>query len=192
MHIYDIDQRRLTHQVQGPCRDLRALAFSPHGTYLAAGGRNGRVRIWSTSPLQEHRDFGAHRQRVRALAFDAEGTRLVSAGEDQVIRLWDVASGQQLFQLPSPGGKILSMSICPSGILATAGSDNTVRLWDLNGRRPLQRLEGHTGSVAALACDGSVLISGSFDTTVRVWDLGGLCLPAPRALVPDPAREFVR
>jgi WD40 repeat protein len=32
---------------------------------------------------------------------------------------------------------------------------------------------GHTGSIAALACDpnAKLLVSGSFDTTVRLWQL---------------------
>jgi WD40 repeat protein len=174
MHIYDIGQGGLTRQVYCPCRDMRAVAFAPRGNYLAAGGRNGRVRIWSTAALGEHRDFDAHRQRVRALTFDADGRRLVSAGEDRVIRVWEVETGRLMFELPSPGAKVLSMAICPSGILATAGSDNSVRLWDLHRQRPLQRLEGHTGSVAALACDGQVLVSGSFDTTVRCWSRAAL------------------
>jgi WD40 repeat protein len=32
---------------------------------------------------------------------------------------------------------------------------------------------GHSGTVAALACDatGRTLVSGSYDTTLRVWNL---------------------
>jgi WD40 repeat protein len=32
---------------------------------------------------------------------------------------------------------------------------------------------GHTGTVAALACDsrGQTIVSGSYDTTVRIWNL---------------------
>jgi WD40 repeat protein len=34
-------------------------------------------------------------------------------------------------------------------------------------------MEGHTGTVAALACDatGKTLVSGSYDTTLRIWSL---------------------
>jgi WD40 repeat protein len=58
--------------------------------------------------------------------------------------------------------------------LATGGSDNRVSIWDLNSRQVMRRLEGHTGTVAALACDatGETLVSASYDTTLRIWNLG--------------------
>ncbi len=65
----------------------------------------------------------------------------------------------------------MSLAFCGDELLATGGSDNTVRIWDLT--KPAERwsLPGHSGSVAALACDPQtgVLASGSFDTTIRVW-----------------------
>jgi WD40 repeat protein len=171
---------------------MRAVAFSPSGAYLAAGGRNGRVRIWSTAELREHRDFIAHRQRVRALIFNSDGTQLVTSGEDRMIRVWDVESGRRLFELSSQPAKVMSMAICPSNVLATAGSDNTVRLWDMRRQVCLRVLEGHDGSIAALACEGDVLVSGSFDTTVRLWDLHAICPLQQRARVPDPTHESLR
>jgi WD40 repeat protein len=58
--------------------------------------------------------------------------------------------------------------------LATGGTDNRISIWDLGRREVARRLEGHTGTVAALACDasGKTLVSGSYDTTLRIWNLG--------------------
>jgi WD40 repeat protein len=44
-------------------------------------------------------------------------------------------------------------------------------------------LEGHTGTVAALACDatGRVLVSGSYDTTIRIWNLEESASPSVAA-----------
>jgi WD40 repeat protein len=49
------------------------------------------------------------------------------------------------------------------------------------------QLEGHTGTVAALACDssGCVLVSGSYDTTVRVWQLAESAAPSVAASLRD-------
>ena len=67
--------------------------------------------------------------------------------------------------------------------LATGGTDNRIRIWDLNSRQVVMHLTGHTGTVAALACDarGSTLVSGSYDTTIRIWDLTGGAAPTTAA-----------
>ena len=56
--------------------------------------------------------------------------------------------------------------------MASASDDTTVRLWDAATGAALQTLEGHTGSVRAVAFspDGKTVASASDDRTVRLWD----------------------
>jgi WD40 repeat protein len=70
-------------------------------------------------------------------------------------------------------GKVLSLCFCGEDRIASGGSDNLVRVWDLSTQKMTANFTGHTGSVAALACDptGKTLVSGGFDTTIRVWQL---------------------
>ena len=53
------------------------------------------------------------------------------------------------------------------------GSNNEFSIWDVDSQKPTSQLVGHTGTVAALACDstGNVLVSGSYDTTLCIWNL---------------------
>ena len=76
-------------------------------------------------------------------------------------------------ELSCPTTKVLAMVYTSGRQLAAGGSDNLIRLWDLGTGDVQYRLEGHTGSVAALAYDpkARLLVSGSFDTTIRLWNL---------------------
>ena len=134
-------------------------------------GRSGQIRVWSTSDWQVVLEIDADQQRLRNLAYSPDGAKLAAAGDGRRIGLWDARSGKLLHRLTAKPAKIMSLAFCGDDLLATGGSDNTVRIWDLT--KPAERwsLPGHSGSVAALACDPQtgVLASGSFDTTIRVW-----------------------
>ena len=61
---------------------------------------------------------------------------------------------------PSPWHAIArTVPVCPSSLSSGA---------------PLLKLEGHTGTVRAIACHGEgddwCIVSGSYDGTVRLWD----------------------
>ena len=60
------------------------------------------------------------------------------------------------------------------GKRAVSGSDDkTLKVWDLTTGGLLRTLEGHAGSVTAVAMsgDGTRAVSGSDDETLKVWDL---------------------
>jgi len=64
--------------------------------------------------------------------------------------------------------------VTPGGRRAvSASADQTLRLWGLVSGQTIRPLEGHTGSVNAVAVtpDGRQVVSGSYDKTLRLWDL---------------------
>ena len=69
--------------------------------------------------------------------------------------------------------KVYAVAFLDNHRLATGGTDDRVTIWDLDNQQPISQLVGHTGTVAALACDstGNVLVSGSYDTTLCIWNL---------------------
>jgi serine/threonine protein kinase/WD40 repeat protein len=74
---------------------VTALVFSPDCRELAAGTKQGIVRLWqidsnrtSSTPLVR---LPGHRGAVISIAFDAAGSRLASAGDDKTVDVWDLA-----------------------------------------------------------------------------------------------------
>ena len=66
------------------------------------------------------------------------------------------------------------MAVTSDGRRAVSASgDKTLRIWDLESGESLRTLEGHTGSVNAVAVtsDGRRAVSASYDKTLRIWDL---------------------
>lgn len=180
LRLYDLKTRRLKRQVKCPCSDTRAVAFSSDLALLAAGGRNGVVRVWNLAQ-DTHYDIPAHQRRIRSILFANDRT-LVTAGDAAEIGVWNLASRNLSHRIPNTSGKVLSMTMISDEQFAASGSDNVIRLFRLNGSGTPTVLQGHTGSIAALTASNGRLISGSFDTTIRIWAMSAADRPTDSAL----------
>ncbi len=177
VRLYDVGTKQLVGRMAAPCQDMRALAFSHDERLLAAGGRCGAIRLLSIPGGEMVRDIPAHRQRIRSIAFSSDGSYVASSGEDRLIHVTPIGGSVGTahatgWSLPARPTKVLSIAFYGPHHLAASGSDNLIRLWDVQTKNEIGVLRGHTGSVAALECQGKVLVSAGYDTTVRVWDVG--------------------
>jgi WD40 repeat protein len=171
--IVNTSSGQTTQELDCPCVDVRTVTFSPSGQLMAAAGRDGRVRIWTVADGKLARDIETDGRRVRALAFSPDSLWLAVAGMSAEIRIFDTATGAKVITLNTRPAKVYALLFTENRQLATGGTDNRIWIWDLNSRQPTAQLVGHTGTVAALACDatGKLLVSGSYDTTLRMWNL---------------------
>ena len=78
---------------------IQSVAISQDGRLLAAGDRNGAVRIWSIRESSESKcgyaldaisGWHAHEGRVYGLTFSPQSDKLVSVGSDGQARGWNV------------------------------------------------------------------------------------------------------
>jgi WD40 repeat protein/serine/threonine protein kinase len=168
---------------------IHALAFSPDGRWLAAGGDDRVIRIWDAATGKPLTQCRGHTSKVMFIGFRQDGARLVTAGHDSTVRQWDVQTGREVEPpYDRHTAEVFAAVYSPDGQrIASAGADRTVRIWRASGRQDQAVLSGHTGAVAALAFsrDEQRLSSASYnppnnqgDGTVRFWD------SAPEASLP--------
>ena len=169
-------------------------AFSPDGTQIAIGYRNGPARLWRIFSESIEAELPAFLQGGPAtrVTFSPDGKLLATSGWNNEAILWDVDTRTVRFTFKHED-TVRVVLFSPDGRrLATGSLDATTKLWDVEtGRqvrsfahpdyhRPLAFPSGHTeiyneGGIRCVAFspDGKFLATGGMyrDRDVKLWDI---------------------
>jgi len=169
--------QRLAHQELATLEngsEVQAMAFSPDGRVLAAGCRDGIVRVWDVAKRELLLPLSGHTAAVWSVTFTPDNKKLVSGSSDRTIRLWNVGSGQTEYSFTGHTDAVRGTVITPDGqTMISVSDDRTIRKWDLRARRSLPPIEAHNDSINAIALspDGRAFATCSSDSTAKLWDL---------------------
>ncbi len=160
---------------KGHAKQVYAVAWAPDGQYIASGGDDHLVKVWSPIPPagNDHLTYLQHSGSVNALAWSPDGTRVASASSDKTVRVWEATTGNNHFTYKGHTDNIRTVAWSLDGTrIASGGDDKTVQVWDANTGKPLVTYAGHTGIVWSVSWspDSTHIASGSADKTVQVWD----------------------
>ncbi len=159
---------------------VAAVAFSPDGKTLAAGGYR-EILLWDLENAKLARRLGAKQLEgaVQALAFSKEGGLLV-AGEGRpdvsgAVRVFDAKTGQLTHSFREPKDVVYSVALSADGRLVAAGAaDNATYIWSLADHKLLTTLKEHSDWVRTVAFspDNKLLATGGADRNLLVWTTG--------------------
>lgn len=157
----------------------KALAVSPDGSLIAAGGWDRRVRLFDSESRGQVVVLEGHRDGVLTAAFRPDGKVLATGSQDGEVRLWDVARRALVKTLPARSRPVTAVRFSPDGrTLAVATGDwkrrepGAVELIDGETGDVRGTLRGHTLEVATLdfSPDGRSLATSGADGVVKLWD----------------------
>jgi len=102
--------------------------------YIASGGRDKTVRLWSLATSQCLAVFKAHENWVRAIVLHPSGNYIISAGDDRSIRVLDINSNRCLRTIENAHSHFVTSIAMHHTlpILVSGGVDQTVRCWTLD------------------------------------------------------------
>jgi WD40 repeat protein len=171
-----------------------AVALSPDGNVLAAGGSDRDVTLWNlTRPAHPTRiaTLGGLADTVYGLSFSADGSQLAAVSDGAAVHLWSLhgtSRPQPAPPLAAPkGAQLHAVQFGPSGHLLAAASDaGQVMVWQRTdaGARPVSPRAAVASALTELAFspDGRTLVAGGEASPVYRWALNGA--EPPRALAP--------
>ncbi|KAH8237343.1 hypothetical protein KR038_010150 [Drosophila bunnanda] len=166
----------ITRCLRGHKNGVCGLQWSPSHKYLASGGNDNRLLVWTDNSPEPIYAFEEHKAVVKALAWSPHKSGLLASGggtADGFLRFWNVLTGKMV-QYIDTGAQIsnLAWSRNSSELVTTHGySQPQVIVWRYPSLKQVVRLSGHTHRVIYLAVspDNESLVTGGGDETLRFW-----------------------
>ena len=92
--------------------DVRAVAFTPDGKQLLAGGADdGTIKIWDVATKEVVDELKGHKRAVTVLAFQPRSNSVfVSGSDDGLIEFWDVTAKKELKSIDAHMNEIKALA----------------------------------------------------------------------------------
>ncbi len=155
---------------------ITAVAFSPDGSQLIAGGYH-ELTVWNPADGQLTRRIKNIGQRTYALSFSPDGKLVAVAcgapGKLGEVRVVDFASGNVTTVFGTTSDVVLDVAFSPQGDrVAVGAADGLLRIFEAATGKEQLAISSHSDWVQAVAwnADGSKLASASRDKTAKVFD----------------------
>lgn len=148
---------------------LFAVAFSPDGSRIAAGGQDKDVFVWNDAFPDEPTILESGKIDVRGLAWAQDGTRLIScggAGDYGEVLIWDMETNK-LLKLLEYEEPVRAVDVAPDGVHFALGigrdaSRSWIEVRDLQSLsvRVRHETQSHVGAVRFFPDGGSIAFGG--------------------------------
>ncbi|KAK3829124.1 MAG: WD40-repeat-containing domain protein [Benniella sp.] len=174
--------RRNVEGFKGHTDHVICLAVSSDNQFLASGGKDKKINIWSVQDNKWLHCFKQqHKDTITGLSFRRGQNQLYSVSSDRTVKLWNVDELSYIETLFGHQDSITAVdSLAKEHCVSTGGRDRTVRLWKIVEESQLvfrgggfkqdpSFLEGSVDCIAMV--DEENFLTGGDSGTISLWNV---------------------
>ncbi|MHC4645217.1 MAG: WD40 repeat domain-containing protein [Planctomycetota bacterium] len=158
---------------------IRSAALSPDGKMLAAGRRDGTIRVWNTESGEIALEFpsaGSAANWNADMCFGPNGDLLASVGDSRTsraIRIFSLKTARKVTECPGDFDGSPTIAFSPDGnMVASGGWRGTIRFWNARSGDEIVKTRSHFSSVRSVVfvAGEDFVVTKSTDNTIRLWN----------------------
>jgi len=146
-------------------------SFSSDGKLLAAGGRDGVVKIWEMPTGTLIKNLRAHTDSVSQVVFNPNKKYLATLSIDETLRIWDINNWNEVYSFQ---GVANGLAYSPDGTMIVAGTKSgDLLVWDAESRNLLRNIKAHRDRIIKIiySLDQRFIVTASMDGTIKFWGI---------------------
>lgn len=153
-------------------RPIVCAAFSPDGRWIATGGDDNALCLWSASDGTLRRTIQGHQGHIMAVNFSPDSQRVITGAQDNTAKVWDVEKGVEVFTLHGHDKRVDGAAFSPDGtLIATGAWDKSVRIWNASTGKLVRDFKTQLVNCLCFSPDSKTIATCSWDWTVRTYDV---------------------
>jgi WD40 repeat protein len=171
-----------------------AVAFSPAGNVLAAGGVGGEVNVWDvTDPRRPVAKDNNHTSEpdvdgiINSLAFRPDGRMFATSSTTGEVNIWEINDEVNVYTSLPKTVSNQAVAFRPDGLgLVGGAADGTLQVWSTPAPLLAGRIGDPSGNAPGSAYDqdGQLLVTDD-DAGARLWDVSDRNRPRLAARLPS-------
>ncbi len=178
VHVLDPIEGVARTVLTGATDSVSALAISPDGQHIVAGGYDRKLHEWSAATKPAPAEFvysqlntGQGVSALRAVAVSPATSWIAAGGADGLLRLWDPAIGARRFEWTAHVGPVEDVAFSNDGkLLVSGGADKMVRVWRVSDQREVAHYpQASAVRRVAISATGLYVAIALRERTVRIY-----------------------
>ncbi|KAI6248616.1 Meiotic recombination protein rec14 [Erysiphe necator] len=133
VYVFNNETGRMIYSLPGLVRPVRTVAFSPHGTRLAAAGDAGIIALYDVKHGEQVANFTGHSAWIFSLDWSYTGEYLLSGSSDGKVKVWSIDQRSCVTTHGETGKTLWSVKWLPktgrNERFVTAGASRSISLY---------------------------------------------------------------
>ena len=171
IRIIDTRRKKIIHSFSKHTDEIESLQFSPDAKYLASGGIDGTIYLWSVSQGAFISHFASHPDYVAFLRFSPNGSYLISCGFEGAMICTNIHTKAKAKKYKQHKSRVTAITFLSDQVVITGSMEGEIVVLNYLSGEVMARFMTPHGEVRGLACDDKVIYVSGTQSSIAIYSL---------------------